>query len=111
MDFLFVGILFVALLAFSWRNAMRKAMAASGADSSIGEDYIDSNQYESAEESPSSDYFTYENMSPQQEYKIKQEKPAAAQVQQPENAAPEFDLRQAVIYQTILCNDYNGEIK
>lgn len=111
MDFLFVGILFVAFLAYSWRSAMRKAMAASGADSSIGEDYVDSKEYESAEELQSSDYFTYENMSPQQENKVKQEKPVVAQVQQPEYAAPEFDLKQAVIYQTILCNDYNGEIK
>ncbi|MCR4659469.1 MAG: hypothetical protein K5650_04145 [Bacteroidales bacterium] len=101
----------LALLAFFILPSITKIKKAMAVDTGSDDDTpLPVNEPYADEQSASQEYFTYETIE-------SDPKPAHATVMQPiqngidDDARPAFDLRQAVVYQTILNNDYISEIK
>lgn len=70
-------------------------------------------EHESEQEQP--DYFTYETLDPDMDVKPQTVRPCQRSLTEEDSLEmvdkTQFDLRQAVIYQTILQNDYIADLK
>lgn len=116
-----IAVAFAILQGFLTSNKKSRVSVSEGDDSQEFESWMNDAEedFESLEDEPEGGYFTYEDVSataPIQE--IEKELFAEEEQKTDENVVIEqepeaiaFDLRQAIIYQTILQNDYISEMK
>ncbi|MCR4813124.1 MAG: hypothetical protein K5867_11095 [Bacteroidales bacterium] len=112
-----VCLVFVALIAIKVKKAVKKAFpmpnAPAGMNDADGFDFVSDDEKNAGK---SEEYFSYEKVGgdtcfteQSDSTRAKRQKTSAATETDDKASSVDFDLRQAVIYNTILNNDYIGE--